>query len=627
MRYILFLLILIAVLTIGIAVGLILLLKNHRLRRKLENTRSKINEALSAAEEASRSKSAFLANMSHEIRTPMNGIIGFSELALDENVTLLQKDEYLNKIKISAEGLLHIINDILDISKIEAGKLDMESIPFSLHEVFRVCQTIIAPQAEEKGIALYCYAEPSVGKKLLGDPTRLRQVLLNLLSNAVKFTNSGMVKLMAAIESADEESVTVQFTVKDSGIGMSAEQAEKIFAPFVQADSSMTRRFGGTGLGLSITKNIIEIMGGTLELETSVGIGSKFSFTIEFKTINIRSEMPVSDSFMNENEKPVFSGEILVCEDNAINQQVIVEQLERVGISVVLAVNGREGVGYVAERIKNNEKPFSLIFMDIHMPVMDGLEAARELAKLGCTTPVVALTANIMVNHKEAYIEHGMPDFIAKPFTTSELWACLLRYLDPVRKEAEETDAVREAETKRRKKLLRDFVNDHINTFSDIEAAINTGDFKTAHRLTHTLKGLAAMIEKQQLRDAAFAVERGLAARAGFEGDDADCTQEQLDTLRAELAYVIDELIPLTSHKDDDTGIKNTESAGIIDAGQAAGVFDKLEPLLKSGNSKALKLVDELPDIEGIEALIKQIEDYDFIQALKTLTKLRETFS
>jgi CheY-like chemotaxis protein/nitrogen-specific signal transduction histidine kinase len=613
---------------IGILIVSILWLKNNRLRRKLENTRAKIHEALSAAEEASRSKSAFLANMSHEIRTPMNGIIGFSELALDEMVTMTQKDEYLNKIKISAEGLLHIINDILDISKIEAGRLDMECIAFSLHEVFRVCQTIIAPQAEEKGITLYCYAEPSVGKKLLGDPTRLRQVLLNLLSNAVKFTNNGMVKLMAAIESFDEHSVNIQFTVKDSGIGMSPEQAAKIFEPFVQADSSTTRRFGGTGLGLPITKNIVSIMGGELTLETAVGMGSKFSFTIEFKTKDAYFDTPVTNSFIDETEKPIFNGEILVCEDNAINQQVIVEQLERVGINVVLAVNGKEGVGYVAERIKNNEKPFDLIFMDIHMPVMDGLEATRELEKLGCTSPIVALTANIMVNHKEAYREHGMPGFIAKPFTTSELWACLLKYLDPVRKEAEESDQVKEAETKRRIKILRDFVSDHTNTFSDIEAAINSGDYKTAHRLVHTLKGLAALLEKKQLRDAAFVIERGLAVRAGFEGDEEECTREQLDTLKAELAYVIDESIPLINATDkkaiQDVKKPENKAAAKADAGRATDVLDKLEPLLKSGNSKALKFIDELHEVAGAERLIKQIEDYDFLQAHKTLIKLRE---
>jgi signal transduction histidine kinase/CheY-like chemotaxis protein len=614
---------------IGSGAVLYLLSKNKRLRNDLEKRRSEIDAAVSAAEEASRSKSAFLANMSHEIRTPMNGIIGFSELALDDRVNQLQKDDYFRKIKISAEGLLHIINDILDISKIEAGKLEMEKIPFSLHEIFRVCQTIITPQAEEKGVALYCYAEPSAGKRLLGDPTRLRQVLLNLLSNAVKFTNSGMVKLMAAIDSVNENSITVQFTVKDSGIGMSPEQAEKIFEPFTQADSSTTRRFGGTGLGLPITKNIITHMNSELILETAIGIGSKFSFTIEFDTVDVYSEIPTEEVSIEETEKPIFNGEILVCEDNAINQQVIVEQLERVGISAVLAVNGREGVSYVAERLKNNEKPFDLIFMDIHMPVMDGLEAMRELEKIGCTTPVVALTANIMVNDKEAYIQHGMPGFIAKPFTTNELWACLLKYLDPIRKEAQEADAVREAEMKRRRKLLRSFVNDHVNTYVNIEEAINAEDYKTAHRLTHTLKGLAAMIEKEQLREAAFVVERGLAGRAGFEGHDEECTKEQLDTLKAELAYVIDELIPLTKSKKSESvqaaKKPKPESTGIIDVSQANGVFNQLETLLKSGNSKALKHIEELHEIEGTEVLIKQIEDYDFIQAQKTLTKLRET--
>ena len=624
MRYVLFLSIIIGILVIAFAIVSVLLYKNARLRRELEKNRARINEALLAAEEASRSKSAFLANMSHEIRTPMNGIIGFSELAIDEKVALQQKDEYLNKIKISAEGLLHIVNDILDISKIEAGKLEMEHIPFSLHEVFRVCQTIISPRAEEKGIALYCYAEPLVGKKLLGDPTRLRQVLLNLLSNAVKFTNNGMVKLMSAIERADENSLFVQFTVKDSGIGMNAEQAASIFEPFVQADSSTTRRFGGTGLGLSITKNIIEIMGGELMLETSLGIGSKFSFQIRFETVDVYAETPVNDIFMNENEKPVFHGEILVCEDNTMNQEVITEHLERIGLNVVLAGNGKEGVAYVAEKIKNGEKPFDLIFMDIHMPVMDGLEAAKELDKIGNTSPVVALTANIMVNDKETYREYGMPDYVAKPFTTRELWACLLKYLDPVSKETECKDALKEAEARRRKKLLRDFVNDHINTFEEIEAAINAEEYKTAHRLTHTLKGLAAMIEKQPLREAAFAVERGLAARAGLEGYDTECTQEHLNTLKAELAYVLNELLPLTNVKEEEHEniFRRPEGTDIIDAGKAAGVLNQLEPLLKSGNSKALRLTDELRGIEGAEVLIKQIEDYDFAPALKTLTDL-----
>jgi signal transduction histidine kinase/DNA-binding response OmpR family regulator len=619
----LFLSILAAVLLVWIVIASVLLLKNSRLRRELEKNRAQVNSALSAAEEASRSKSAFLANMSHEIRTPMNGIIGFSELALDDRVSPPQKDEYLNKIKISAEGLLHIINDILDISKIEAGKLDMEHIPFSLHEVFRVCQTIIAPKAEEKGITLYCYAEPSVGKKPLGDPTRLRQVLLNLLSNAVKFTNNGTVKLMAAIESIDEDSLTVQFSVKDSGIGMSPEQADKIFRPFVQADSSTTRRFGGTGLGLPITKNIVEIMGGELELETTIGIGSKFSFRIKFNTIDVYSEIP-ADDILSDTEKPIFNSEILVCEDNAINQQVIIEQLERVGINVVLAVNGKEGVGYVAQRLKNKEKPFDLIFMDIHMPVMDGLEAARELAKLNNQTPVVALTANIMVNDKDTYREYGMPDYVAKPFTTRELWACLLKYLDPVSKEKEDKDTLKEAEAKRRKKLLRDFVSDHMNTFDEIQAAITAGDYKTAHRLTHTLKGLAALIDKQQLREAAFAVERGLAARAGLEGYDSECTQEHLDMLEAELAYVINELIPLANMKDEEDAVKKPENADFIDAGKATDVLDKLEPLIKSGNSKALRLIDELMGIEGAETLIGHIQDYDFIPASKALIDLRQ---
>ncbi|MCL2809356.1 MAG: ATP-binding protein, partial [Treponema sp.] len=222
-----------------------------------------LEESLVQAHSASRAKSSFLAHMSHEIRTPMNSIIGFSELAKDDDISE-KTDEYLSKIIENAKWLLQIINDVLDISKIESGKMELEKIPFDIYEMFDNCKTLIIPKTNEKGIELYYYAEPSKGIKPLGDPTRLRQVLINLLSNAVKFTSKGTINVMSSIKSRSDENITMYFEVKDSGIGMTEEQIEKIFDPFTQAESGTMRQYGGTGLGLSITKNIVELMGGTL---------------------------------------------------------------------------------------------------------------------------------------------------------------------------------------------------------------------------------------------------------------------------------------------------------------------------------------------------------------------------
>ena len=384
------------------------------------------------AERASKIKSTFLANMSHEIRTPMNSIVGFSELALDGKTSPKTRD-YLGKIIENADGLLQIISDVLDFSKVEAGRMELENIPFDLHELFISCRMIIMPKAEEKGIKLHFYAEPSIEKKLLGDPTRLRQVLLNLLSNAVKFTHTGIVKLKAAVTGLSNDNIKLYFEVKDSGIGMTAEQIEKIFEPFAQAEAGTTRKYGGTGLGLTITKKILEIMGGTLSVESTLGVGSKFSFDLELKTTDAPQEKYNKHKVVHSGfEKPTFDAEVLLCEDNVMNQEVIREHLTRVGIKTVLAENGKIGVDIVQSRKEKKEKQFDLIFMDIHMPVMDGIEAAEKILALDTGVPIVALTANIMSTDMEIYMASGMKDCVGKPFTSQELWHCLTKYLKPI---------------------------------------------------------------------------------------------------------------------------------------------------------------------------------------------------
>ena len=569
--------------------------------------RAEMEQDLAMAEAANRTKSVFLANMSHEIRTPMNSIIGFAELAQDDDISPKTGD-YLRKISESAAWLLNIINDILDISKIESGRMELEKIPFDLAEIFSHCRSLIIPMTEEKGIELFCYAEPSVGKMLLGDPVRLRQALMNLLSNAVKFTNAGTVKLLAAVTESGDDCVAIRFEVKDTGIGMSPDQLTRIFEPFMQADSSVTRKFGGTGLGLPIAKNIIGLMGGTLNIESTPGVGSKFSFELKFDLVGDRT-CP-RKIILGNAEKPNFNGEILVCEDNSLNQQVICDHLGRVGLRVVMANNGREGVDIAAKRAQNGEKPFDLILMDIHMPVMDGLEAAAKIGELKIKTPVIALTANIMSNDIDLYKASNMIDYLGKPFTSQELWKCLMEYLPVESFSSIDRNLQSAKEDKLQKQLAVCFVKSNRNTYDAIIRAVDGGDIKTAHRLAHTLKSSAAQIGERRLQEAAAAAE------AMLSGGENKLTAERAGVLKSELNSVIDKLSPLLAEN------LSPGRAEITDAGTARKIYEKLEPLLGEGNPACLDFLDNVRAIPGAKDLAFQMEEFNFRQAHAELLRL-----
>jgi signal transduction histidine kinase/CheY-like chemotaxis protein/ABC-type amino acid transport substrate-binding protein len=575
-------------------------------------------KAAKAAEAANKTKSAFLANMSHEIRTPMNSIIGFSELAISDDIPTKTK-EYIDNISRSAKALLQIINDILDLSKIESGKMEIESIPFNLHDVLYQCKTVITHKAVEKNIILHFYAEPILNKKLLGDPTKLRQVLINLLSNSIKFTNVGAVKLSATAEDLTDKSCTIHFEVKDSGIGISSDELKNIFEPFVQADASITRKYGGTGLGLPITKNIVELMGGKITVESSPGIGSKFSFDIIFQTIDVNeNEDGDGDGVEEIVEKPMFSDEeILVCEDNAMNQQVITEHLSRVGLRTVIAENGKIGIDLVKERKNKGEKPFSLIFMDMQMPVMDGLEAAPKIMELETQTPIVAMTANVMSNEMEFYRNAGMNDCVGKPFTTQELWHCLLKYITPANKAFAASNMHasidKDADEKLHKRLLIDFVKDNKKKFDEIVEAINNDDIKLAHRLAHTLKSTAGLIGKISLQNAANDIEKMLK-----DGKD-NTTKASMDILKFELNTVLKDLMPLL-----EKSVKLTKTTENLSEKETLVLIEKLEHLLKSGNPECLELSEKLNSIPGSENLIELMENFDFGPAAAALADLKK---
>ena len=594
----------------------VLFIKNRRASKQLELQ----SEVVLAA---SKAKGTFLAHMSHEIRTPMNSIIGFSELALDGETSEKTRG-YLAKIHANAEWLLQIINDILDISKIESGKMELENIPFDMHDLFENCRTLILPKAAEKGLKLLFYAEPSVGKRPLGDPTRLRQILVNLLSNAVKFTNSGMVKVFTEITAQTEKTVTFHFEIKDSGIGMTGEQIQKIFEPFMQAETGTTRKYGGTGLGLAICKNFIELMGGRLIVESAPGVGSKFSFDLTFNTIDITDyETLDRKTVHNEIEKPAFDGEILLCEDNVMNQQVICEHLARVGLKTVVVENGKIGVEMVQRRKKKGEKQFDLIFMDIHMPVMDGVEAAMKIIELETGVPIIAMTANIMANDREIYKASGMQDCVGKPFTSQELWRCLLKHLMPVTRDINTLprNAQIEENLKFQRELKALFVKTNRGKYQEIEKALEEGDIVLANRLAHGLKTNAGHIEKYYLQQAAAEVEQML------KDGKNQVTAEQMNKLETELNNVMEELLPLleeTSAHEPPAPAKEGAVQSAPEPGKVKELFEKLEPLLMGRNLESLNLIDDLRAVAGSERLIQQIDDFDFNAAVATLTALKK---
>ncbi|MCL2440401.1 MAG: ATP-binding protein [Treponema sp.] len=567
---------------------------------------------LEAADLANREKDKFLAHMSHEIRTPMNSIIGFSELAMDDEISPKTR-QYFKNIMQNSQWLLQIINDILDISKIESGKLELEKIPFSMSDLFESCRTLIFPKAAEKGLTLHLYAEPSLGRVLIGDPLRLRQALVNLLSNAVKFTNSGIVKLFAAISDKDENSITMRFCIKDSGIGMTQEQVDRIFMPFLQAEAGTTRKYGGTGLGLSITKSIVEMMGGTLSVESTSEVGSKFSFEITFDTIDDTGSSIFEEKIaLNRLEKPAFKGEVLLCEDNVMNQQVINEHLTRVGLDTVIAENGRIGVDMVYERKIKGIKQFDLIFMDIHMPVMDGLEASEKIISFNTGIPIVAITANIMNSDKELYQKSGMSDYIGKPFTSQELWHCLMKYFKPEKWQKEDKNKQKQSDNEMRRKLIENFVINNKNKIDEIINALNTEDIKLAYRLAHNLKSNAGQLDKNKLSKAAEEVEYNL------KNEENHVTSAQIETLKIELSAVIAEFTPMIRKQ------AAPISTELMDITAAQKLLDNLKPILENRNIDCLGFIDNLRLLPGSEELILQIEDFEFASALITLAELKK---
>ena len=399
--------------------------EKERIQIDLYAANKRAEEAKEAADAANLSKSTFLANMSHEIRTPMNGILGMANILRRDGLTP-QQMERLDKIDSAAQHLLHIINDILDISKIEAGKFGIEETSVSISSILTNVSSILSERAKAKGISLVVepiYLPPN----LYGDPTRLQQALLNYATNAIKFTERGSVTLRTLKLEETLESVLVRFDVVDTGIGIPSETLTRLFSTFEQADNSTSRKYGGTGLGLAITRRLAELMGGEAGVGSSLGIGSTFWFTARLKK---GEPEEISQSAMHSDpEKAIrelYQGNrILVVDDDPMNREVAQIQLEATGLIIDIAQDGEEAITMA------REFNYVAILMDMQMPNVDGLEATRQIRLLPGyrRTPIIAMTANAFAEDKSRCIDAGMNDFLIKPFDPDTLFSTLLRAL------------------------------------------------------------------------------------------------------------------------------------------------------------------------------------------------------
>ena len=473
--------------------------------------------AKEAAEAANRSKSEFLANMSHEIRTPMNSVLGMTELLSHTDLTATQR-EYLDAIGQSADSLMDILNDVLDLSKIEAGKLSLETQPFVLPDSLDGVMKTLAVRAHEKNLELTYSIADGVPHTVAGDPVRLRQILVNLVSNAIKFTEEGEVVVEVEGRSLRAEQVEVRFAVRDTGIGIPAAKQQAVFETFVQADASTTRHYGGTGLGLAISSRLVDMMGGRIWLESREGRGSTFYFTA---LLGVPEEPAGEESPVDKDasqERKWRSLRILLAEDKKFNQQVAVGLLEQRNHEVAVANNGRE----VLETLERES--FDLVLMDLQMPVMDGFEATAAIRQrergTGAHLPIVALTAHAMKGDRERCLEAGMDAYVAKPIQPDDLYTIVEQVCD-LPESSGGADASHAAadfdregvlarfrgNTRLIRQVVELFFQECPEALGEIDRAVECRDARALAAAAHGLKGQLATLHLARAQEAAFELE------------------------------------------------------------------------------------------------------------------------
>ncbi|WP_153132109.1 ATP-binding protein [Dechloromonas hortensis] len=615
------------------------------LEQMVDERTAALQEAIAEVRQANRGKSDFLARMSHEVRTPMNAITGLCRMVLETPLAPQQR-EHLEQVLQSSDALLGIINDILDYSKIEAGGLRLESMPFDIEQVFQSVGSLFAAQAQAQGLKLSFVGAGEVPRPLLGDALRLGQILINLVGNAVKFTSRGSVEVSVQVaKRLPEHGISLAFAVRDTGIGIPADQHEHLFAPFTQADSSITRRFGGTGLGLTICHQLVELMGGHISLESTPGQGSTFRFTISLKLADDSSKttMPAVNGKKTAN-LPRWAGErILLVEDIAINRTIAIALLQRVGLNVGVASNGQEALDLLAR------ETFSLVLMDIQMPVMDGLTATRLIRANPHlqALPVIAMTAHATSEDQEQTRQAGMNEHLVKPIVPQLLYAALSRWLPPC---AGEEAAATESERPAGKlpdlvlpgidqnhglalhmhrpdlylRSLHAFRQDFSDIGQRIREQLDTANTLEARRLAHSLKSVAGSLGAGALSEAARAVEQALA------GEQPTSQMTPLvDRLNDEAASIRDGLAalpPLSSNPNCINKAKRDDLASIIgqleqNLRDADAESEAQLDRLKAALAEAAPLHHELE--RTLARLGELIDDVEYEAALEKLHEMQ----
>jgi len=605
----------VGMLSVGLIFAVVLFVRKRKQGMKLETlvdirtkelseNQQQLIEAVEVAQEASRTKTAFLANMSHEIRTPMNAIIGMSEILEHERLDNRQMN-YVKDISLSAHSLLGIINDILDMSKIEAGKLELNPVDYSFESFADNIVSMFTHVAGQKDIDFLYEKNGKIPDCLFGDDLRLKQALTNICGNAVKFTETGYVKLSATMEAN-----RLIFEIEDTGPGIRQEDLPGLFNAFEQVDKTKNRGVVGTGLGLSICKAFVEMMDGEIYVESIYGHGTKFTIVIpavEGDITKIRAAEPGSMEYTLS----APDAKVLVTDDNEFNLKVASGLLGFMDIDAETADSGSRAI----ELVMQND--YDIIFMDHMMPEMDGVETVLRIRGLGGKYEdliIIALTANAVTGAREMFLSNGFNDFLSKPIDASELQETVRRYL-PHQKVSEAAggngQAVSDREAELHRKSIITFVKENRNTYDMITVSLSSGDIKTAHRIAHTLKSSAGYLGLGMLQTAAFSLEQSL-------GDENHgYTTEQLEFLKDELEKALGEyesvFLEAQSARPD---------AVQVSAEELELLFRELRPLLEKGDLKAANYLEKLYGIEGMEELASRIDDYDFEGALQILGSL-----